>query len=158
MAACSSAAAAVGATLRPVLWSHIPYHVPYTLGLALQERLVARRFEARAQLAELPAPSPASRVAAAVAPASSSTSAQALQRISETDTLLLLEHTPVYTEGRRKGAREAVGDDAERQRLEKLGADYLVTQRGGQITYHGPGQLVGYPIWDLAAMQVSAAP
>lgn len=71
------------------------------------------------------------------------------------DYLLLLEHTPVYTEGRRKGAKEAFGDDKERKRLKALGADYIVTQRGGQITFHGPGQLVGYPIWDIASMDVS---
>src|SRR5437879_5869909 len=59
------------------------------------------------------------------------------------DTLLLLEHPPVYTRGRRSGAGEMpFGEDFYRAR----GIDVIDTDRGGQLTYHGPGQLVGYPI------------
>ncbi|KAJ2910398.1 hypothetical protein GGI21_000912 [Coemansia aciculifera] len=58
------------------------------------------------------------------------------------DTLILLEHTPVYTNGRRNyGALSA----DETSRLQKLGCDYVETNRGGEITFHGPGQLVAYP-------------
>ena len=64
------------------------------------------------------------------------------------DILLLLEHRPVYTAGRRQQA-----DDPEvareESRLTRLGADFVTTKRGGQITYHGPGQIVGYPLLDL---------
>lgn len=133
--------------LRAVKWIHIPHHVPYPLGLAIQEKLVTQRLAARAFLAEQ-ANSP-------ISIASPSESVLLAQKLSTQDYLLLLEHTPVYTEGRRKGAKEAIGDDEEGKRLQKLGADYIVTQRGGQITYHGPGQLVGYPIWDIASMQLS---
>ena len=59
------------------------------------------------------------------------------------DTLLLLEHPPVYTRGRRSVAGELpLGEDFYRAR----GIEVLDTDRGGRITYHGPGQLVGYPI------------
>ena len=59
------------------------------------------------------------------------------------DTLLLLEHPPVYTRGRRSRDDElALGEDFYRAR----GIDVVDTDRGGRVTYHGPGQLVGYPI------------
>jgi lipoyl(octanoyl) transferase len=57
-----------------------------------------------------------------------------------TDTLLLLEHPSVYTAGRRTGAHERPTD----------GTPVIDTDRGGKITWHGPGQLVGYPIVGLA--------
>jgi lipoyl(octanoyl) transferase len=56
------------------------------------------------------------------------------------DTLLLLEHPPVYTAGKRTEAHERPVD----------GAPVIDTDRGGKITWHGPGQLVGYPIVGLA--------
>jgi lipoyl(octanoyl) transferase len=59
------------------------------------------------------------------------------------DMLLLLEHPPVYTRGRRSGARDlALGEDFYRAK----GIEVIDTDRGGQLTYHAPGQLVGYPI------------
>ena len=59
------------------------------------------------------------------------------------DVLLLLEHPPVYTRGRRTGPDELpMGEDWYRTQ----GIDVVDTDRGGKVTYHGPGQLVGYPI------------
>ena len=59
------------------------------------------------------------------------------------DTLLLLEHWPVYTRGRRTGDGELpMGEDWYRMQ----GIDVVDVDRGGRVTYHGPGQLVGYPI------------
>jgi len=59
------------------------------------------------------------------------------------DTLLLLEHPPVYTRGRR--AQPADLPRGERWYRDQ-GIDVADSDRGGQVTYHGPGQLVGYPI------------
>jgi lipoate-protein ligase B len=59
------------------------------------------------------------------------------------DMLLLLEHPPVYTAGRRAGADELPFPQAF---YEQRGIEVHQTDRGGRITYHGPGQLVGYPI------------
>jgi lipoyl(octanoyl) transferase len=56
------------------------------------------------------------------------------------DTLLLLEHPPVYTAGRRTQPDERPVDDT----------PVIDTDRGGKITWHGPGQLVGYPVIGLA--------
>ena len=63
------------------------------------------------------------------------------------DTLVFTEHEPVYTLGLRAGAAaHLLWDDAERARR---GIGLEQTGRGGDITYHGPGQLVGYPIVSL---------
>jgi lipoyl(octanoyl) transferase len=63
------------------------------------------------------------------------------------DTLLLLEHPPVYTRGRRSSEDELpMGEEWYRQR----GIALRDVDRGGKVTYHGPGQLVGYPIVSTA--------
>ncbi|PWK05204.1 lipoyl(octanoyl) transferase LipB [Tumebacillus permanentifrigoris] len=63
-----------------------------------------------------------------------------------TNTVLLLEHPPVYTIGRSGGGENVLIGQAER---EKLGIALFDVDRGGDVTYHGPGQLVGYPILHL---------
>ena len=67
------------------------------------------------------------------------------------DTLLLLEHPPVYTRGRRSRPEElALGEAYYRAR----GIELVDTDRGGRVTYHGPGQLVGYPIMHVTDVGV----
>jgi lipoyl(octanoyl) transferase len=68
------------------------------------------------------------------------------QRDELPDVLLLLEHPPVYTRGRRSGPEELpMGVEW----YEAQGIEVRDTDRGGLVTYHGPGQLVAYPIVDL---------
>ena len=64
------------------------------------------------------------------------------------DTLLLLEHPPVITLGVRTRGRSS-NIVASAQQLEQAGVTVHESGRGGDVTYHGPGQLVGYPIFDL---------
>ena len=67
------------------------------------------------------------------------------------DMLIFTEHDPVFTVGLRQGAdAHLVWDPA---RLQQEGVEVAKTNRGGDITYHGPGQIVGYPIVSLAGRQ-----
>jgi lipoate-protein ligase B len=62
------------------------------------------------------------------------------------DTLILLEHPPVYTAGRRADPAHILWAE---QQIVEAGAELHFVDRGGSVTFHGPGQLVGYPIVDL---------
>ncbi|MGH7901030.1 MAG: lipoyl(octanoyl) transferase LipB [Thermodesulfobacteriota bacterium] len=62
------------------------------------------------------------------------------------DTILLLEHPPTYTIGRKGNIKNLLIDS---ENLKKRGIHFERVSRGGDITFHGPGQLVGYPIIDL---------
>lgn len=73
------------------------------------------------------------------------------QRGDVANALILVEHDPVYTYGARPGAsNHLLWDDSLRT---LYGIDLVRTNRGGDITYHGPGQIVGYPILDLRPVQ-----
>ena len=66
-------------------------------------------------------------------------------------TVLLVEHPPVYTLGKSGHAENLLVDPA---RLSELGATFFHIDRGGDITFHGPGQLVCYPILDLESLGI----
>jgi lipoyl(octanoyl) transferase len=68
------------------------------------------------------------------------------------DTLLLLEHPHVFTMGKAALPEHVLWDEMEQARKE---VDVIWSDRGGEATYHGPGQLVGYPILDLAHFGLS---
>ena len=68
------------------------------------------------------------------------------------NTLLLLEHPHVFTMGKAAKAEHLLWDGAEQARRE---VDVVWSDRGGEATYHGPGQLTGYPILDLAEFGLS---
>jgi lipoyl(octanoyl) transferase len=72
--------------------------------------------------------------------------AERRQRDEIADVLLLLEHPPVYTRGRRSSPEEL---PMGAQWYEMQGIEVRDTDRGGRVTYHGPGQLVAYPIVSL---------
>lgn len=65
--------------------------------------------------------------------------------------VLLVEHTPVYTLGKSGHAENLL---VSREALEAAGAEFFHIDRGGDITFHGPGQLVGYPILDLECLGI----
>ena len=67
-------------------------------------------------------------------------------RAGDDERLLLLEHDPVYTIGRRGTTAHLLAAPEE---LRRVGASAYRVDRGGDITYHGPGQLVGYPVMRL---------
>ena len=68
------------------------------------------------------------------------------------DVVLVLEHPPVFTLGRRGGSENLMISDAQ---LHQAGIEMVQCERGGNITYHGPGQLVVYPIINLRAANLS---
>ncbi|KAF2709654.1 lipoate-protein ligase-like protein B [Pleomassaria siparia CBS 279.74] len=105
--------------MRPLIHIHLPSLVPYATSARLQESLVAR-FLAAKQSSALPTPPPY---------------------------IITAEFNPVYTCGR----REIGTVSAEQQAyLRAEGrAEFVEAKRGGQTTFHGPGQLVAYPIIDL---------
>lgn len=71
------------------------------------------------------------------------------QRIYPDNYLLFVEHPHVYTLGKSGNQNNLLIND---EFLKKIGATYYHIDRGGDITYHGPGQIVGYPIFDLEQM------
>jgi lipoyl(octanoyl) transferase 2 len=103
-------------SLAPTLYHYFSRPLPYLRTLQLQESIHAIQLQERRSSA------------------------------SHQDILLLLQHKPVYTSGRRQTQSETA---SERARLTALGADFVLSRRGGELTYHGPGQLVGYPLLDL---------
>lgn len=79
-------------------------------------------------------------------------------KLLHTDLIMLLEHSPTYTVGRRGWAEypETLENEKPEQNIElllKTGAKFERSNRGGLITFHGPGQLIAYPILDLSLLR-----
>ena len=74
--------------------------------------------------------------------------ATAEERLAESNAgwILFVEHNPVYTLGKSGKAENILFSEA---MLERIGAEFFHIERGGDVTFHGPGQIVGYPILDL---------
>ncbi|KAG0056522.1 putative lipoyltransferase 2, mitochondrial [Gryganskiella cystojenkinii] len=137
---------------RPKL-SPLPYIIlkdlPYNRSSELQELLVKRQIRLRKERED--------QRSASTGVGAEQSSIESLDQPIEdgaTDLLLLVEHPPTYTNGRRNRGAQAISDK-EVARLQKLGATYVESLRGGEITFHGPGQLVAYPILDLKPMKLS---
>ncbi|CAO3643934.1 unnamed protein product [Cunninghamella blakesleeana] len=114
----------------PIGYINIRKPLPYQLGLELQNLLVQRRLKLSVELKENPNGNMNTNI--------------------PLDIVCFLQHTPTYTAGRRIRGQEYEG-----KRLNELGADYVETMRGGQVTFHGPGQLVAYPIVDIRDYRLS---
>lgn len=76
----------------------------------------------------------------------------ALRSAEAPDTLLLLEHPHVFTMGKAAAPDHVLWNEAERERRQ---VEVIWSDRGGEATYHGPGQLVGYPILDLTRFDLT---
>ena len=76
------------------------------------------------------------------------------REVLETDTVLLLEHEPVFTLGRRGGKENL---KVPSRFLDLRGIQVVRTERGGDITYHGPGQIVAYPIIHVKSARLGVA-
>ncbi|TXT08861.1 hypothetical protein VHUM_02989 [Vanrija humicola] len=125
-AACSGAPVGAGnAHLPPVRYHIFAEPLPYPVGLKLQQRVIDERLAAR----------------------------KTDPKAGKQDVLFLLEHTPTYTTGRRDNTPNPDELHPEEKKVQNVGAEFFITKRGGQVTYHGPGQLVGYPLLDLNAME-----
>jgi lipoate-protein ligase B len=79
--------------------------------------------------------------------------AEALREGLGEETLALVEHLPVFTFGRRVRPEHLLLDAAD---IQRRGAEVIESDRGGDITFHGPGQLVAYPILDLRSRGLGA--
>ncbi len=74
-----------------------------------------------------------------------------IKNTPEVGSLIFCEHPHVYTIGRSGSEANLLMNE---EQLRKIGASFYKINRGGDITYHGPGQLVGYPIFDLERLDI----
>ncbi|WWC71330.1 lipoyl(octanoyl) transferase [Kwoniella pini CBS 10737] len=119
---------------KPLSLPPLRYHIlkeplPYPVGLKLQNDIINTRLKAKSK--------------------------DPIGSKGRGDVILMLEHTPTYTTGRRDNSPNPNELHPEEKKVQNVGAEFYITKRGGQVTYHGPGQLVGYPILDLNVMETS---
>ncbi|KAK8854581.1 lipoyl(octanoyl) transferase [Kwoniella newhampshirensis] len=124
-----SSSASRGIKLPPLRYHVFKEPIPYPVGLKLQNDIIDRRLAAKTK--------------------------DPVGSRGVGDLVLLLEHTPTYTTGRRDNSPNPNELHPEEKKVQNVGASFFITKRGGQVTYHGPGQLVGYPILDLNVMETS---
>ncbi|WWD19284.1 lipoyl(octanoyl) transferase [Kwoniella shandongensis] len=126
---CSNPSKSASVKLAPLRYHIFKEPLPYPVGLKLQNDIIDKRLEAKAK--------------------------DPMGSRGIGDVVLLLEHTPTYTTGRRDNSPNPNELHPEEKKVQNVGAEFYITKRGGQVTYHGPGQLVGYPILDLNVMETS---
>ena len=152
-AACSGDAAASSSkiNLPPIRYHIFRNPLPYPTGLKLQNDIIDRRLKRKEREPERRSGQDVLLLLGAYpSPPSSSSQVRGWADASE--------HTPTYTTGRRDNSPNPTELHPEERKVQNVGADFFITKRGGQVTYHGPGQLVGYPIFDLNHMDVSPCP
>ncbi|TYJ53146.1 lipoyl(octanoyl) transferase [Cryptococcus floricola] len=124
---CSTSSAKPAPSLPAIRYHIFKEPLPYPVGLKLQNDIIDVRLEAKKK--------------------------DPVGSKGLGDVLLLLEHTPTYTTGRRDNSPNPNELHPEEKKVQNVGASFFITKRGGQVTYHGPGQLVGYSIMDLNVME-----
>lgn len=127
----------------PIRYHHFTAPISYSRALLLQQTILSRRLSARRCL----------QLALASDLPTAPSLIKSWTKTASTDILLLLEHEPVYTAGRRMAESEDAIKEGERL-VKETGAEWTFSKRGGEITFHGIGQMVGYCSMDLALANV----
>ncbi len=137
---------------------NLPYSEAWRIQESLQQKLITRKMERKRAGGALPRSSPELQAEPGKAPAASTeepaTETASASAVDAAGYLLFVEHPHVFTIGKSgKWENLLFTDDI----LKQKGIEVVKTDRGGDITYHGPGQLVGYPVLDLELFSMGVA-